>query len=291
MTGEFDRDRVNRPAAVIHLRQGREGDFFSFLTAFGVTTAPRPLGSALYLVFFPPGVEVNAFLLKLAAAVISPPPGLRLELVETRMAAVDPGAETIVCGEFFLVSPGPGRPGAGEIVLAPGIGFGSGAHASTRLAMAMLARAMSELRPETVLDAGCGSGILSLAAAGYAAARVVAVELEPRAAAEAGENVVLNHLGDIITVKNAGVEEVDGRFDLVIANMTPAVLKSLAPRLAAMTVSALIVSGIQGRQVDEFSAVFSDLGFGEAGRDSDGAWGALILIRQARRDLCGQMRR
>jgi|GEM_PF-5509169 len=279
MIGEFYGKNPGRPAAVVQLSRGTVDDFCAFLADCGIDSPPQPLGKSLYLVHLPDEVEVNPFLSRLAGQIEDPPPELALELVETRMAVAGAG-KRVACGEFLLIAPGTEGPGPGRIILSPGIGFGSGSHPSTRLAVALLSRYLNEFIPKSVLDAGCGSGLLAMVAARLGARRVLAVEVDARAAAEAKENVAINALSGTIEVKNCPMEEIEADADLLVANMTPAVLCSLAPRLMAMAGEGLIVSGLQGRQADEFSAIFAAGGFVEEERLAEEGWQALTLRRQ-----------
>jgi len=134
------------------------------------------------------------------------------------------------------------------IRLDPGLAFGTGTHPTTRLCLQWLAR--HALHGRSVLDYGCGSGILAIAAAKFGATPVVAVDIDPDAvqatAANAEANAVSLHAGLPDRVSNT-------RFDVVVANILSAPLKLLAPALAAHVKPAgqLVLSGILQRQADD----------------------------------------
>ncbi|WP_298293126.1 50S ribosomal protein L11 methyltransferase [Thiomonas sp.] len=134
------------------------------------------------------------------------------------------------------------------IRLDPGLAFGTGTHPTTRLCLQWLAR--HALHGRSVLDYGCGSGILAIAAAKFGATPVVAVDIDPDAvqatAANARANAVTLHAG---LPDQAG----NTRFDVVVANILSAPLKLLAPALAAHVKPAgqLVLSGILQRQADD----------------------------------------
>ncbi|MEM9529584.1 MAG: 50S ribosomal protein L11 methyltransferase [Pseudomonadota bacterium] len=141
----------------------------------------------------------------------------------------------------------------GDAVLRmdPGLAFGTGSHATTSLCLDALAD--SNLAGKRVLDVGCGSGILSLAAALLGAAAVVGVDNDPQALAASSENARRNKLP--LTVHST-VAQAQGPFDLIVANIVSGVLLELAPAVisAAQAETRLLLSGLldgQARAVEE----------------------------------------
>ena len=148
----------------------------------------------------------------------------------------------------------PPATGAPVIRLDPGLAFGTGTHPTTRLCLEWLARH----RPAggSVLDYGCGSGILAIAAAKFGAARVVGVDIDPAAVEATRANAAENG----VEVEAGPPEAAAGeRFDVVIANILSAPLKLLAPALAARGKpgASLVLSGILERQADELIAAYA----------------------------------
>lgn len=148
----------------------------------------------------------------------------------------------------------PHDPAAVVVRLDPGIAFGTGSHPSTRLVLAWLERTLHG--GERVLDYGCGSGVLALAAARLGAGEVVAVDLDPQALRAAAANA----RGNDIALRTSTPEALGtGTFDVVVANILARPLMALAPRFAARTErgARLALSGILAAQSREVLAAFA----------------------------------
>jgi ribosomal protein L11 methyltransferase len=164
----------------------------------------------------------------------------------------------------FVVVPSWERyaPAEGEVVidLDPGMAFGTGTHASTRLVLqAMQALADGGAAPARILDVGCGSGILAIAAVKrWPAATCVAVDNDPIAVQATVENATTNHVEDRIAASTQTLGELTERFPLVLANIQAHVLRELMAALVARTSGTLILSGLLTPQAaplaDEFVA-------------------------------------
>jgi len=150
------------------------------------------------------------------------------------------------------------EPGDVVIDLDPGMAFGTGTHASTRLVLEELQTLADEgLEPDRILDVGCGSGILSIAAVKrWPAATCIAIDNDPIAVAATLENAAHNQVtvGGAITP----LGEIVGQFPLVLANIQAHVLRELKAELIAKTAGTLILSGLLTPQAqplaDEFVA-------------------------------------
>ncbi len=140
-------------------------------------------------------------------------------------------------GERFLLVPPWESPDVttGKIALLPGIAFGNGAHETTQLVMSWMDENSGLFHNSRVLDAGCGTGILSVAAVSLGARKVVGVDVEPRAVHVARFNVHLNGVENQVKIACAGVEHVKGSFDIVLANMLTPVLLRVFDALAELT--------------------------------------------------------
>lgn len=164
----------------------------------------------------------------------------------------------------------------GLVELGPG-GFGSGHHATTRSVLEVLAERIEG--GERLLDVGCGSGVLALAALELGAAHAVGVDLKPEAVAAARHNAGLNGLDDrfVATVDPPG--SVGGPFDVVVANIARAGVVALAPELVAAVAAGgwLAVSGISPSQCDSVARFLRPLD--ETDRRVDGDWATLVLSR------------
>jgi len=175
------------------------------------------------------------------------------------------------------------RPGEEEIIIEidPGLAFGTGLHASTRLALSLVEAAFAETnKPQTVLDVGTGTGILAMAAAFLGAPRVTAIDNDPDAVVCARENVSQNRLDHAVGVSGADLEEFPGPFDLVVANITSDVLTLLAPILHRIMAPGgkLVLAGIlAGEQAQSIRQTFGTLGLRLKQSPIEGEWQAFLF--------------
>jgi ribosomal protein L11 methyltransferase len=170
----------------------------------------------------------------------------------------------------------PPDPAAINIALDPGIAFGTGSHPTTRLCLRWLER---HVRPHhTVLDYGCGSGILAIAAARLGAARVVGVDIDPAAVDSARANAERNGVA-VAFSDAAGKLELEA--DLLVANILANPLKMLAPALASHTRSGgrLALAGVLTPQEDEVMAAYAPWFEFEPGVEDEG-WICLSARRR-----------
>jgi ribosomal protein L11 methyltransferase len=146
-------------------------------------------------------------------------------------------------------------PDAVVLDMDPGLAFGTGTHATTALCLEWLDAA--RIAERRVLDYGCGSGILAIAALLLGAGEATATDIDPQALtatrANAARNDVAGRLG-VATPDELG----DTAFDVVLANILAAPLAALAPRLAGLTRGGgeIVLSGILASQADEIRAAY-----------------------------------
>lgn len=168
----------------------------------------------------------------------------------------------------FEVTPGlwvcptwmdPPRPDALTILLDPGLAFGTGEHPTTALCLEWLLA--QDLAGRTVLDYGCGSGILAIAALKRGAASAIGVDIDPQALAVARENAARNEVAE--RFRALPPEELETSFgaDVTVANILANALVALAPRLVAATRSGgrMALSGVLKEQADEVRAAYAPL--------------------------------
>ena len=148
-------------------------------------------------------------------------------------------------------------PDALSLELDPGLAFGTGHHTTTALCLTWLDS--SDLAGKTLIDYGCGSGILAIAALRLGAARAIAVDHDPQALEAAEANACENRVGDRLLLCLPGdLPEV--KADFLVANILAGTLIELAPRLAGLTCAGggLALSGILREQVEGVSAAYLD---------------------------------
>jgi ribosomal protein L11 methyltransferase len=146
-------------------------------------------------------------------------------------------------------------PGMVRLILDPGLAFGTGSHPTTRMCLGWLARTM---RPgQRVIDYGCGSGILAIAAALLGAGEVDATDIDPQALTSSRDNALAN--GVSIRTHETSVPLAPA--DVVLANILANPLKVLAPALSSLLRPGgqLVLAGLLERQVDEVSACYPDV--------------------------------
>jgi ribosomal protein L11 methyltransferase len=175
------------------------------------------------------------------------------------------------------------------IYLDPGLAFGTGLHPSTQLCMIALEETM---RPGLrVLDAGCGSGILSIAAARLGASRVDAFDIDPIAARATEENVALNDLSAPVHVfVSAGPDESAfwrpadrprPTWDVIVINILPHVIVALLDagiHTYLASAGRLILAGIIAEREGDVRAALAEHGLSVMKRLVDGDWVALVGV-------------
>lgn len=171
-----------------------------------------------------------------------------------------------------------------DVVLAldPGMAFGTGLHPTTRLCLAALERVADEGRlGARVLDVGCGSGILSIAAARLGARHVLGVDTDPIAVEATEANARRNRVRRTVRARAGSLPSGEAPFDLVLANLIASLLVAFAPGLAAelRPGGVALASGIFRDREDEVREAFLAAGLAVARRDVEGDWVALEAAR------------
>jgi ribosomal protein L11 methyltransferase len=170
--------------------------------------------------------------------------------------------------------------GRKRIWLDPGLSFGTGEHFTTRFCLEQIDRLSAGGRARSVLDVGTGSGILAIAAARLGVPRVVAIDYDPQAVAQARANARLNRIGTRVrfAVRDFAAKGLPkGRFDLVCANVYSRLLTDAAPALARAARAHVVLSGIREAELDGVADAYLALGMRETVRDGDGEWGGLVF--------------
>ena len=167
-----------------------------------------------------------------------------------------------------------------KLILNPGLTFGTGSHATTRLCLTALDALIRG--GEKVLDLGCGSGILSIAALRLGAARAFACDVDPTCVNVAYENAALNGVererytvraGDV-TADRELQREFGGDYDVVVANIVADVIIALAPRVRPLLKAegVFLCSGIIDERAAEVKQKLTDAGWTVAEERSSEGW-------------------
>ncbi len=168
------------------------------------------------------------------------------------------GGQSLFCGDKLCIYPSWGDPPAGlpAIRIDPGLAFGTGAHSTTALCLQWLGD--NDLHNKTVIDYGCGTGILAMAAAKLGARRVYATDIDPRAVSACANNLAANKLDKRVTMV-AGQRPRLPPGDILIANILLNPLVRLGERFSSLVKpgAGLVLSGLLHVQIEECLAVYS----------------------------------
>lgn len=177
------------------------------------------------------------------------------------------------------------------IILDPHHAFGSGKHPSTQLClriMELLAKDTSrvwKLQGATVLDFGCGTGLLAIAAIKMGARTVLGVEIDKQSVQEAERNVLLNYLSQSIEIKQGSWEIVQGKYDLILANLVPSALirtgKNIPEHIEESGLA--VVAGFGENQLNEMKRFFKTTGFIISQQLTLKRWAALIMTKKEKK--------
>jgi len=177
-----------------------------------------------------------------------------VRLTQSQFGPIEVGERVLIVPSWHADQLAQARPGRIALKLDPGLAFGTGSHPTTHLCLEWLAE---QLRPgSTVLDYGCGSGILAIAAVMLGASATVAVDIDEQAVQSTRDNALANEV-----VLDAKLPDglPDGQYDVVVANILSNPLKVLAPMLAGRVGAGgqLVLSGVLERQADEVAAAYA----------------------------------
>lgn len=165
-----------------------------------------------------------------------------------------------------------------ELVLEldPGMAFGTGTHETTRMCIQALDKYVE--KDSTVFDVGCGSGILAIAAAKLGAKKAVGVDLDPVAVESAKENVGFNNLDNIEILYGNLVEVIDGKADIVVANIIAEIICILTEDVKRVLKEDgyFITSGIIHDRVEMVTNALEKTGFEVLEVNKDGEWNCIV---------------
>ncbi len=171
--------------------------------------------------------------------------------------------------------------GPDDIVLAldPGRAFGTGAHPSTALILELLPRLVTP--GMSVLDVGCGSGVLSVAAALLGASSVLGVDIEDEAVRVTRANAALSNVLSAVVATTTPVAAVSGTYTLVLANILAPVLVALAEHIVERVAPGghVVLAGLIDTQVDHITSVYEAQGLTLESTAEQGIWRCMVLTR------------
>jgi ribosomal protein L11 methyltransferase len=170
-----------------------------------------------------------------------------------------------------------GAPDAGALYLEPAFAFGFGEHESTRLLARWLESSCTLSPGVSVLDVGCGTGVLALVARRAGAGQVVGVDLSEPAVAAARANAALNQL-DSVSFVHGSIADVEGPFERVVANIEATILLELAPSIAGKLSPGgeLGLAGLIREQCDDVLGRYAQLGVELSVHEEVDGWCALV---------------
>lgn len=161
------------------------------------------------------------------------------------------------------------------IIVDPGLAFGTGSHPTTRLCLQWLHEDVTAHRPASLLDVGCGSGILAIAALRLGAGRACGIDIDPLAREASVTNAALNGVADRLVV---GETADAAHYDRVVANILARPLLAMRPALCAAVAPGgrLLLAGLLAEQADAIGAAYADFTFE---RRMEEGWCLLIGTR------------
>ncbi len=174
------------------------------------------------------------------------------------------------------------KPGERVLEMDPGMAFGTGTHETTRLCIRMIER---YLQPgNTVVDIGCGTGVLAISSVLLGAARAVAVDLDENAVRTAKENIKRNRVEDRVEVRKSNLlDGVRGQFDLAVSNILAETIRKLTTSIRGVLKPGgiFLASGLLLDNLQEVTDAMQTAGLDVIGKDAMGDWVAVACRRSA----------
>ena len=176
------------------------------------------------------------------------------------------------------------------IEVDPGMAFGTGTHATTRLCLEALERIFDNtppfsiplpLSPPTILDVGTGSGVLAIAARKLGAGMIVAVDIDPEAVVVAQENLAKNGIVDDLEISTTPLSQIDSRFSIVLANILAEDLIRMAAELSSRLLphGLIVLSGILNEREEGVDKAYTSCGLTLVETTRQQEWGCLVYRR------------
>ncbi len=168
------------------------------------------------------------------------------------------------------------NPQGDEIVIEinPSMAFGTGHHESTRLCIEAAEKIITNEKVDSVLDVGCGSGILSITAYKLGVSNIMAFDVDPVSIDETQQNMEKNGLSGKFMTKCCEIKDIEGRFDLILANVYAEPLISISEEIKSRLnkKGKAVLSGFQDFRLKEINSAYERSGFELAYRLQDDEW-------------------
>ncbi len=197
------------------------------------------------------------------------------------------GKRTFICPTWIVK---PEQPGEVVIALDSSVAFGTGAHATTRMILEAAEDMTDRLANATVLDLGCGSGILGIAAAKLGAASVLGLDIDPDSVRITGENAIINGVADKVTAQLGSLDSLlspPQQFDVVLANIIgPVIMEMCRTDFHALLRpdSIALISGIRDYELERVQKAMQSTGLRAYDQRVIDGWVALWVRREAQPD-------
>lgn len=165
-----------------------------------------------------------------------------------------------------------------EILIDPGMAFGTGLHESTGMCLKLLSK--TDVRGKTVLDVGCGSGILGIAALALGAEKCTFIDIDPQAVEATEANLACNGMSAEVICGDLA-EKYDGKADIVLANLTADILLRLKSSLPGVMSDdgCVIMSGIIDARAGDVENGFFCNGFAKTAEAAENGWRAYKAVK------------
>ncbi|MCS7223388.1 MAG: 50S ribosomal protein L11 methyltransferase [Armatimonadetes bacterium] len=211
-------------------------------------------------------------------------PSVSLTLLDLEEAFWFPSFPPLLIGRTLAIvmdASTPTPPDRIRLTITGAGGFGTGHHPTTRLCLVLMEQ--SPIASKVILDVGTGSGILSIAAAKWGAATVVATDLDPCALSSARYHAAINQVGNAINFLQSDLAKaVSGSFDLIVSNLSAELVKDLAYQIKEknlLTETGIwIGSGFTSRQWSEVHRLLTRLGYEVVTTETEDDWQAFQAV-------------
>lgn len=165
------------------------------------------------------------------------------------------------------------------VVINPSMAFGTGHHETTKLCIEYIESLSSNKDLSTILDIGCGSGVLSIVAVKLGIRKAVCVDIDPTAIKETKSNLARNKVKNRVTSLCGSIHSVRGTYDIVVANISLQTILSMKTELRARLLPGgfLILSGILSAQREQLIREFINAGFKQIGEKTKREWIGVVF--------------